>query len=73
MDSFNADLDTWLEGKAEPKLRAIFTSLFEAYWLKLEHERGALLETCEEGNACRLQLEQDMKSKIQTYYLDLLA
>jgi hypothetical protein len=56
LDSFNADLDTWLEGKAEPKLRAIFTSLFEAYWLKLEHERGALLETCEEGNACRLQL-----------------
>lgn len=73
LDSFNTDLDQWIDSNAQPKLQDLFSHLYDAYWLQLEQERGALLETCDEGTQCRLLLEQDMKTRIQNQYLDALA
>jgi len=64
LDTIQADIEKWYSNTASPFIGDHKDMVYKAALAEMEAEHGALLETCDEGTACRETYIAELKNKV---------
>jgi len=64
LDQIQAEIETWFSTAASPFIAEHKDMVYHAALAEMEAEHGALLETCDEGTACRERYIAELREKI---------
>jgi Zn-dependent M32 family carboxypeptidase len=64
LDEVQAEITTWYGDVASPFIKAHRDQVYQAAIAEAEEKYGALLETCDEGTACRDTIMNDLKTNM---------
>ena len=64
LDGIQATIEAWYSDTASPFIADHKNMVYQAALAEMEAEHGALLETCDEGTACRERYITELREKI---------
>jgi hypothetical protein len=64
LDSIQAEIEAWYSDVASPFIGDHKDMVYKAALAEMEKKHGALLETCDEGTACRERYIAELKEKV---------
>ena len=64
LDGIQANIEAWYSDTASPFIADHKNMVYQAALAEMEAEHGALLETCDEGTACRERYITELREKI---------
>jgi hypothetical protein len=65
LDSIQVEIEGWYSSVAAPFIGDHKDMVYKAALAEMEREHGALLETCDEGTACREKLITELRAKVK--------
>jgi hypothetical protein len=73
LDQIQADIEAWYSNTASPFIADHKNMVYKAALAEMEAEHGALLETCDEGTACRERYIAELREKISLIWKQTLT